>query len=255
LSNIEFHETDILDCRIADMDENDACMLFFDRIGSGLKSQVFFINAHKIYLQDKHPHFADIIRAADYRFADGHSLLWAAGRLRITLLHKTTGVGLLRRMLENASAYGCRAFFLGAKKEVVEAAAARAKEAYGGCIAGFHDGYFGQEQNDEVIKEINASGAQMLFVGFGSPKQETWLHENAAKLKPLLLMGVGGSFDVLSGMKKRAPEFWSKHGLEWLWRFFQSPVKMARRVFIENLYFVSKVWGKKHKGLSNRSMV
>ncbi len=238
----EYHETDILDCKIAELNTESASRLIFERIEKGLKTKAYFINAHKMYLMEQNEDFARIISEGDLRLADGHSILWAANKLKMPLAHKTTGIELLQCLLKNAGVSVCRAFFIGGDKNTIIWAYKNAFKKYGDAIAGFHYGYFSPEENEAIIKKINDTGAQLLFAGFGSPKQERWLHENARLLKPLLLMGVGGSFDILSGEKKRAPGFFIGHGLEWLWRFFQSPVKMARRVFLENIHFVVRVY-------------
>ena len=92
-------------------------------------------------------------------------------------------------------------------------------------VAGYYHGYFKEEETSQIIDLINKSGANVLFVAFGIPKQEFWIAENLDKLNVNVAMGIGGTFDVMSGKKDRAPQFYQKTNLEWLYRYFQDPKK------------------------------
>ena len=106
-------------------------------------------------------------------------------------------------------------------------------------VAGCRNGYFTEAENEEIIAEINASGADMLFAALGAPKQENWLARFRSELKPQVLMGVGGSFDVLAGKMDRAPLWMQKASLEWLFRLYKQPSRIGRMMVLPQ--FVIKV--------------
>ena len=109
-------------------------------------------------------------------------------------------------------------------------------------IAGFHDGYFTEQQESSIIEMINHSGAAILLVGFGVPKQELWLALNREQLNPSVCMGIGGLFDYYSGRIPRAPVWMREIGLEWSWRLMQEPSRMWKRYIIGNPLFLYRVW-------------
>ena len=120
-----------------------------------------------------------------------------------------------------------RSYLLGAKPGVAEKAADRLRGQYPGLrIAGTHDGYF--REDGPVVGAIAASGAEVVFVCLGAPKQELWMAKNAAATGAHLLCGLGGSLDIFAGEVERAPEFWSKHGLEWFYRLCKEPRRIGR---------------------------
>ena len=111
---------------------------------------------------------------------------------------------------------------------MAEAAAQNLHSQYGANICGWHDGYFGEDEQAWIIGEINEKKPDILFVGLGAPRQEFWISENRSRLRVPLLIGVGGCFDVISGNLKRAPLFFQRMGLEWLWRLIKEPWRFGR---------------------------
>ena len=130
---------------------------------------------------------------------------------------------------------------------MAELAAVKMQEKYPGLvIAGSHHGYFKPEEEDAIVEEINRSGAEFLCVALGSPKQEEFVARHRDRLKVKAAIGVGGSLDVWAGTLKRAPEFYQKHGLEWLYRFVQEPARYKRMAALPA--FMCKVMASKfHK--------
>jgi len=138
-----------------------------------------------------------------------------------------------------AAAEGWPVYLLGSKPSIVEKAAFELQRRFPDLtVAGFRDGYF-DEGDVSVIDEIRESGAKILFVAMGIPKQEIWVTENAERLGDLLAVGVGGAFDVVSGTLKRAPELLQKIGLEWFYRLLQEPWRWKRD--LDLFVFVIKV--------------
>jgi N-acetylglucosaminyldiphosphoundecaprenol N-acetyl-beta-D-mannosaminyltransferase len=104
-------------------------------------------------------------------------------------------------------------------------------------VAGCRNGYFSVEEEPEIIEDINRSGAAMLFAALGAPKQEKWLAQYRDRLKPCLLMGIGGSFDVLAGKMQRAPKWMQDAKLEWLFRLMKQPSRFGRMLALPKFVF------------------
>lgn len=136
-----------------------------------------------------------------------------------------------------------RIYLLGAKPEPVARAAEHIEENYPGHhIAGYRDGYFGPEDLDEVIADINAAKADLLLVAMGNPRQEQFIVDNRARLNPTICIGVGALFDFLSGDVVRAPKFMQEAGLEWLFRLMQEPRRLGKRYTVGIYRFLYAVW-------------
>ena len=127
--------------------------------------------------------------------------------------------------------------YFGAKQEVVEKVVDILLKYPALKVAGYRNGYFAEEESENIAREINKSGADILFVGFSSPKKEKWINKYMPIMKVSFAMGVGGSFDVVAGVTKRAPKWMQKVGLEWFYRFIQEPRRMWKRYIIGNFKF------------------
>jgi len=147
---------------------------------------------------------------------------------------------------------GYKCFFLGAKEEVVKKVVDIYHEKYGASIiAGYRNGYFSKSEEPEVARQIADSGAQLLFVAITSPRKENFLYEYREILSKInFTMGVGGTFDVISGIAKRAPEWMQKNGLEWSFRLIQEPRRLWYRYLVGNSKFIWVVIKEKVNGYS-----
>ncbi len=193
-------------------------------------------NAEIAYLAAKNRELGDIINDADIVVADGIGVVYASRIYRTPVKQKVAGVELGELLLENASKSGRGVFFLGAKPGVGELAAQKLLEKYPGInFVGIRDGYF--KDDNEVIEEINRSGADILFVCLGAPKQERWMAENKDKLNTKLMLGLGGALDSYAGTVKRAPDIWIKLGLEWLYRLIKEPKRFVRMLALPKYMF------------------
>jgi N-acetylglucosaminyldiphosphoundecaprenol N-acetyl-beta-D-mannosaminyltransferase len=151
--------------------------------------------------------------------------------------------------LSHGEQTGRSAYFLGATPEVIERAVRNIQAAYPRLsIAGFHHGYF-WEREDAMVREIERSGAEMLFVGIGSPLKERFIDKWHTDLGVLFAMGVGGTFDVVAGKVKRAPVWMQKAGMEWLYRLMQEPRRMWRRYLTTNVTFAGMLCLEKLRSL------
>ena len=139
------------------------------------------------------------------------------------------GFDLYNQLLALSAKKGYKAYFFGGSPGVAEAAKAKSEELYPGVnIVGCHNGYFTDADVPRIIEEINNSGAEMLFVALGAPKQEKWILAHRQELKPRILMGIGGSFDVLAGKMERAPKWMQDASLEWAFRLYKQPSRFMR---------------------------
>lgn len=139
-------------------------------------------------------------------------------------------------------------YLFGSKLGVAEMAREKLIENYPGLrVAGTHNGYFKPEDEPAIVEEINATGADLLFVCLGAPKQEQWLARNADRLKVRVAMGIGGSLDVFAGTAERAPEFYCKHGLEWFYRLKKEPWRAKRMLALPKFGMTVLINGRRYK--------
>lgn len=158
---------------------------------------------------------------------DGIGVIKGAAMLGTPLKGKVPGIEFAAGLLGKLAKEGRSVYLLGAKPGVAELAGKRLSGQYPGLkIAGTHDGYF--QEDAPIVEDIRASGADVVLVCLGAPKQEKWMAKNGADTGAHLLCGLGGSLDVFAGVVERAPKFWCDHGLEWLYRLLKEPRRAGR---------------------------
>jgi N-acetylglucosaminyldiphosphoundecaprenol N-acetyl-beta-D-mannosaminyltransferase len=200
---------------------------------------VITANASHLCMMRRDPELARACQAGDLTVADGMSVVWALRAAGQPVPERVAGVDLMARLLAAAGEHRLRVYFLGAKREVVTTLVERCRTQYPGLeIAGFRDGYFGPDDHPGIVEEIRASGAHMLFVGMPTPFKETWCERHRQRLDVPVIMGVGGSFDVLAGFIRRAPVWVQSMGLEWFWRLLMEPRKLMKRYLTTNTEFI-----------------
>jgi N-acetylglucosaminyldiphosphoundecaprenol N-acetyl-beta-D-mannosaminyltransferase len=178
----------------------------------------------------QHDHeLREIIERAALVTPDSFGVTWAARRLGHPLPERVTGVDLMARLCAHCATSGHRIYLLGAAPGVAEAAAERLCARFPGLrVVGTHHGYFQPEEEEGIIAEIAASGADLLFVAFGIPRQEKWIARHLERLGVRVAIGVGGSLDVFSGRVQRAPRWVQRANLEWLDRLLRNPRKISK---------------------------
>ena len=200
---------------------------------------VMTINASHLCMMRHDPELAAACRAGQLIVADGMSVVWALRASGQEAPERVAGVDLMAHLLRAAANHGLRVYFLGAKPEVVKTLVERSRVLHPKLqIAGFRDGYFGPDDHQGIVEEIRASGAHMLFIGMPTPFKEIWCERHRQRLEVPVIMGVGGSFDVLAGFIKRAPRWAQSLGLEWLWRLMMEPRKLWKRYLTTNSEFI-----------------
>jgi N-acetylglucosaminyldiphosphoundecaprenol N-acetyl-beta-D-mannosaminyltransferase len=207
------------------------------------------VNAGKIVAMHSDVQLRESVNSADLINADGQAVIWASKLLGKPLKERVAGIDLMENLVELAHQKNYKIYCLGAKEEVVSKVVSHYKEKYSPkIIAGYRNGYFTKEEEPKIAKEIAESGANILFVAITSPKKENFLYENRETLKVVnFIMGVGGSFDVVSGLVKRAPPWMQRSGLEWFYRLIQEPKRMRKRYLIGNSKFIFLILKEKFK--------
>ncbi len=199
-----------------------------DKMNQGVKQFIIAQNPEKIMKSKQDKELASIIEErATLLIVDGIGIVIAGKILGLPTISRVTGVGMFTELLKLAHTMQKSVFLYGAKPEVVIKAAEVIKEKHPHVqIAGVLSGY--EQDMNEVVAKIEAAKPDFLFVALGSPKQEKWISTYMDRLPVQLVMGVGGSFDVLTGHVKRAPLWMQKMGLEWFHRLITQPLRAKR---------------------------
>jgi exopolysaccharide biosynthesis WecB/TagA/CpsF family protein len=185
---------------------------------------------------------AQILGDAELVSADGQSLVWASRLLGKPLPERVPGIDLMLRLLEIAETEGFRVFFLGARADVLARALKNLRARHPRLIiAGSHHGYFDAETCENVCAEINQARPHILFVAMSSPRKEYWVSDYGSLLDAQVIVGVGGSLDVIAGVVHRAPRWVQRGGLEWAFRLLQEPRRLWRRYLFTNARFIGIV--------------
>ena len=210
------------------------------------------VNAGKIVQMQRDNQLRESVNNSDIINADGQAVVWAAKFLNKPLKERVAGIDLMQNLVEIAHKNNHKIFLFGAKEDVVKKIVSIYSEKYGeNLIAGYRNGYYNKEDEASIANDIASSGANMLFVAITSPKKENFLYEFKNELKTVnFIMGVGGSFDVIAGLTKRAPLWMQNNGLEWFYRFLQEPKRMWKRYLVGNTKFIYLVFKEKIRGSS-----
>jgi N-acetylglucosaminyldiphosphoundecaprenol N-acetyl-beta-D-mannosaminyltransferase len=181
-----------------------------------------------------------ILLSADLGTPDGVGIVLSSRLRGGKIRERVTGIDLMLDLMPMLVAGGYSIYLYGAAEGVAEEAAENLRQRFPGLkIAGTHHGYVKPEEEREVARKIAASGADLLFVGTGSPRQEMFAAKYRAETGAKVLMVVGGSFDVISGRLQRAPLLFQKMGLEWLYRFCQQPRRLKRLLVLPYFLLLS----------------
>ncbi|MFF7238860.1 WecB/TagA/CpsF family glycosyltransferase [Streptomyces collinus] len=201
--------------------------------------EIGVVNAAKLVNMRRDPRLAGAVAGCDLVLADGQAVVWAGRLLRAPLPERVAGIDLFLRLLAEAETQGMSVYFLGARQEVLDEMLRRVADRFPGLeVAGSRHGYFDDCEQERIADAIARSGARMLFLGMTSPKKEIFTAAYGARTGARVVHGVGGSFDILAGITKRAPASWQRWGVEWLYRALQEPRRLGRRYLTTNAAFL-----------------
>jgi len=219
----------ILNIAVDDVTMDEAVARLMELATSGSFHHVVTVNPEFIMTARQDAAFAAVLNAADLAVPDGIGLIWASRLRGRPLRERVAGVDLVERTAAGAAQLGLRLYLLGARPGVADEAAARLIERYPGLtIAGAYAGSPLPVEEDTIIARIQQASPHILFVAYGAPQQDLWIHRNRQRLGVGVAMGVGGAFDFISGRSRRAPRSVQRLGLEWLYRLYHEPWRWRR---------------------------
>ncbi|WP_446811170.1 WecB/TagA/CpsF family glycosyltransferase [Methylomonas sp. 2BW1-5-20] len=216
-----------LDCPLDLIDSGEILALAAKALGGETRLRIEGLNVAKLVEARGDPLLMAALREAELVHLDGAGISLGFKALGAVPPQRRAGIDLMVDLCGLAAAMNSSVYLLGAKPEIVRAAAQRLVDRVPGLkIAGVRDGYFTEAQEADVVRGIRQSGAGILFIGISSPKKERFLQEYWGPLDVSVGMGVGGSFDVVSGALRRAPGWMQRYGFEWLFRLIQEPTRL-----------------------------
>jgi len=208
-------------------------------IHDGERGVLCTINVAILMMMRSNARLQRFVDSSRWTVADGQPLVWASHLRQQPLPERVTGIDLIDLLCARATRDGIGVFFLGADDRTVHTAVDVLRTRHAGLdVRGCADGYFGPEQAEARAKAVAESGAGLLFVGMGAPRQEYFIEEQWEHLGARVVIGVGGSFDVIAGLRKRAPLFVQRAGLEWAYRLAQEPRRLFMRYLVTNSEFL-----------------
>ncbi len=229
---------------------NETVNLVTRMIESREPHQIITANPIMVMSAVDSPAYLELLQAADLVVPDGAGIVWAANYVGNPVAERVAGFDLLHRLMQLGEPKGWKVYLLGASTEMIEAAASSLKRQYPALqLVGYRDGYFQADEDAAVIANIREHDPDILLIGRSADKQEPWIAHYKQQLGVPVIMGVGGSFDVLSGKLKRAPGIFQKLRLEWFYRLLQEPWRYKRMLVLPK--FAMKVIREK-KNVQNR---
>jgi exopolysaccharide biosynthesis WecB/TagA/CpsF family protein len=212
-------------------------------VRDGERRSIYFVNADCMNITARDPDYHRTLARSDaWIFADGAGIRIAGAIRGQPIKDNVNGTDIFPLLCAQCAKNQQSMYLLGGKPGVAEAVRVRMTLLRPGLrIVGTQHGYFSHEDCDDVIQKINASGADIVLVGFGAPLQERFIARHRERLKAPVVMGVGGLFDFYSGRVPRAPKIVREASLEWAWRLAMEPRRLWRRYLIGNFTFIGRV--------------
>lgn len=238
-SSLKLHTVNVLGIDVFSVRMAQLLNICEEHIDSKKTLLLGVVNVAKLVNYRKNVELQRSLMEADIVLADGLPIIWLSRMLGDPLPERVTGIDIMYELLKEADKKHYRVYFLGAKPEVLQTMIKTIQKDYPGIpIAGYRDGYFDKDEEQDVAKNIKDSHADILFVGISSPKKENFLKNWLNFIDVPICHGVGGSFDIFAGVTNRAPIWMQKCGLEWLYRLIQEPRRMWKRYLITNMIFM-----------------
>ena len=230
----------ILGFDVSTYNQNDLIQHIFEDYANNEHLFIVNINPEIAVANYKNEEMKSILNKQKYQIPDGSGIVWASKRNKGSIQERITGIDLMLRICEKSQDYKSKIYLYGGAENIAEKAKEELEKKYPNIdIVGTSNGYFDENL---VVERIKTTNPDIVFVGIGSPKQENFIINNREILKNVrIMMPVGGSFDVISNSKKRAPNWIIKCNLEWLYRAFQEPKRIFRQMkLVKFIYIVLK---------------
>lgn len=209
----------------------EQCLNFLFNGGQIRSGILTAINAEKILTAEQDTDVCRLIADAEFKYADGISIVHSIHKkYPQAQVVRIAGVDLWQALMMRAGDEGTPVFLIGGTSSVLHETAEKLRQQWQVNIVGERDGYFSVEEREALVKQVAASGAHIVTVALGSPKQEFLMRDCKAVCPQALYMGVGGTYDVFTGHVKRAPMIWQNLGLEWLYRLISQPSRWRRQI-------------------------
>lgn len=223
-NNVSIMDINFYNTTKQDLLKND----LYPRIARGEKCFLVTANPEIVMYARDEAEYKAIVQSADFVIPDGIGIIKASNWIKQPLKERIPGFELMLDLLSYADEHQLSCYFLGAQEEINEKAVKEVRKTYPGIkIAGRHHGYF-EIEDRAVAEDVKETTPDLVFVALGMPRQEQWIAEYMPEFDKGVFMGVGGSFDTLTGEVKRAPQAWINLNLEWLYRFIKQPVRFKR---------------------------
>lgn len=233
---------DVLGIGVSAVSMDDTLEVVDRWITAGLRRYVCITGVHGIMESQRDQRLREIYNAAGLVTPDGMPLVWISRWRGMRGTTRVYGPDLMLALCERSQAAGYRHFFYGGHDGVPERLAQRLEKRYPGLsVAGTHSPRLlatTEGESEEVISRINDTKPDIVWVGLGTPKQEHWMAQHVDRLTASVLIGVGAAFDFHSGLKRQAPRWMQRSGLEWLFRLGQEPRRLWRRYLFNNPLFI-----------------
>jgi N-acetylglucosaminyldiphosphoundecaprenol N-acetyl-beta-D-mannosaminyltransferase len=233
------NKINLMDVEISPMKMSDVISKCNTHILNNIPLLLGVVNVAKLINAKKNIELKMSLQESDIVVADGLPVVWLSRLCGTPLPERVAGIDIMFELLSLANKSKYRVFFLGAKEVVVQKVVQWVRENYPDVqIAGYRNGYFTTEQEVEVAAQIKLTNAHILFVAISPPKKEIFLKKYARIMQVPICHGVGGSFDVVAGVTKRAPLWMQRCALEWFYRVIQEPRRMWKRYLYTNSQFI-----------------
>ncbi|ONK21046.1 glycosyltransferase [Bacillus sp. VT-16-64] len=234
-------KVDVLGIEFDNMTQKQMIDMIKTRIKQKKKTFIVTANPEIVMKAQRDQDYKDTLQSADFIIPDGVGIMLGAKMLKRPLLERVAGFDLMTELLAVANQDCLNVFFLGSKDNVIQMMIRNVKQEYPNVqIGGYHHGYF--EGNDPRITDmVKKANSDLVFVAMGFPRQERWIQKNVNVFEKGIFIGVGGSFDVLAGVVKRAPTIWRSWKIEWLYRLCKQPSRWKRMTCLP--LFVLKILG------------
>jgi N-acetylglucosaminyldiphosphoundecaprenol N-acetyl-beta-D-mannosaminyltransferase len=238
----ESRRMNVLGLPIDNVSLDEAVDAIMARVDAREPTRVAFINADCVNIAWNHDEYRQALCTADLNFGDGVGIAMAVRVLNHTLRANVNGTDLFPLLCEALGTSSRRVFLLGARPDVVAGVSRWIEKQYPGVnLCGVQHGYFGAAEEEAVIACIAKARPDVLLVAFGEPRQTLWLERHLVETGATVGIGVGGLFDFYSGRIPRAPQWMRRRGLEWIYRLYQEPRRLARRYVVGNVIFLARL--------------